>query len=167
MSAALDELTWVHRWASAELAASAQKPRREVQAAADHLLLHARGEALPASQALLASHVRRDFEELPNLKLPHKRDRAARRRLLGELLERLSDFGPALLVELTPAELAAFGLRVVRAIVPGHVPLFAGEQHRPRAALCARAQPSAAGSVPDFVTFDARFDPVPHPFAAF
>jgi ribosomal protein S12 methylthiotransferase accessory factor len=81
--------------------------------------------------------------------------------LRGELVEKLTGAGfEPLLVDLTPPDLAQVGMRVVRAVVPGLVPLTVGPPclgHSRRALVPAQLGLTARHAGTDW-------NPLPHPF---
>ena len=87
----------------------------------DHLHFYCDHKRMDYVDFLFASSVRQDFDEIEN---PATGDD---RQDLKSLLERIEGVGGrGLVVDLTTPDVAALGLSVVRALIPGFHPLFMG-----------------------------------------
>lgn len=126
----------------------------------DHLLYWSLHEHTPQADFLLASDERVEFEDIDNLMPETEGSMGALTTLLCERVAATNH--RVYLVDLTTPDVAALGLHVVRAVIPGFHPMFMG--HDVRALHSRRLR-----QVPVRMGFDARtgngeINAMPHPY---
>jgi ribosomal protein S12 methylthiotransferase accessory factor len=126
---ALEELAHTRRYSQQLLRhlprVSSDNDWEDVVTQMDHLRFAADPENVEAMDVLLASPERRSFADYRSASSGPEAD-------LDEAVQRVERTGhPVLAAELTPPDIASFGLHVWRVVVPGYHPLFMG--HRIRA----------------------------------
>lgn len=122
-----------------------------------HLRLHANHANVEMSCFLFTSQARQDFDELEVGTAPDP-DAA-----LNAIAEALACCGERLaIVDLTSADVAAFGLHVVRAVIPGFHPLHMGHSLRSLGGKRLWSVPQLLGA--EGITVGAGDNPCPHPY---
>lgn len=126
----------------------------------DHLLYWSLHQHVSQAEFLCASEVREEFDDMENLTSGTD---GSMRDLLVLLSKKVANTGHrVLLVDLTTPDIAALGLHVVRAVIPGFHPMFMGHDVRSLESKRLRHVPVTRG-------FDPRggngeVNPLPHPY---
>jgi ribosomal protein S12 methylthiotransferase accessory factor len=125
----------------------------------DHVLFWWNHENARHSRFLFSSRQRIEFEEIPNLS---RGNESADLAVLAEELRRRDR--RAVVARLSTTDASSLGLEVVRAIIPGCLPILAGTARQPHGG--ARVRRASGQSAPVQPADVSSGGDIPHPFAA-